>query len=44
MVFGSIFAAANGIAMPMFAFIFGEMTDAFSPNATSQSVVDNAST
>jgi len=34
MFIGAVAATINGFAFPMFAFIFGEMTDAFSPQST----------
>jgi len=43
MIIGSIFAIANGMSMPMFAYIFGNMTDAFKPNATADDVLKSAS-
>jgi ATP-binding cassette, subfamily B (MDR/TAP), member 1 len=33
---------ANGIAMPMFALIFGNMTDSFSPSKSSDDIVSAA--
>lgn len=39
---GTIAAMANGIAMPMFALIFGNMTDSFSPDKSAEDVVSKA--
>ncbi|KAL4464298.1 hypothetical protein ABPG72_011343 [Tetrahymena utriculariae] len=42
MVIGSIASMANGVAFPMFALIFGQMTDSFGPNSTGDDLVDAA--
>lgn len=39
---GLVASTANGFSFPIFGLVFGEMTDAFSPNATPDTVVDNA--
>jgi ATP-binding cassette subfamily B (MDR/TAP) protein 1 len=41
---GLLASAANGILMPLFSIIFGEMTDAFSPSSTGDTVVKSAGT
>ena len=42
MIFGSLSAVINGFSLPMFSFIFGEMSDSFGPNSTKDDVVDQA--
>lgn len=44
MILGSAAAIINGIALPMFALIFGQMTDSFSPTSTGDDIVDAAGT
>lgn len=39
---GLIASAGNGIIMPFFALIFGEMTDAFSPLSNADDVIRSA--
>jgi len=39
---GGLSAMANGVALPMFALIFGRMTDSFNPSSTGDQVVDAA--
>lgn len=39
---GIIASAGNGVIMPFFALIFGEMTDAFSPLSTPDDVIKSA--
>ncbi|EGR27069.1 hypothetical protein IMG5_202500 [Ichthyophthirius multifiliis] len=41
-IIGCIASAANGILMPLFSIIFGEMTDSFSPNSSPNQVVKSA--
>ena len=36
---GIIASAGNGILMPLFSLVFGEMTDSFSPKSTPDTVV-----
>lgn len=43
MTIGMICCLANGLCMPMFSYVFGEMTDSFSPTSTKQDVLDQAS-
>lgn len=40
MIIGLIAAFGNGISMPLFALIFGEMIDSFKPTSTADEVVD----
>jgi len=40
MVIGSIASMANGVAFPMFALIFGNMTDSFGPNSSGDELVN----
>ena len=42
MLIGGITAVVNGIALPLFSLVFGEMTDSFSPTTTADETVDNA--
>jgi len=45
MVIGAFMAMATGMTMPLFSYIFGEMTDSFKPKngvIDSDDVVDNA--
>lgn len=44
MVCGGIASCVNGIALPMFALIFGNMTDSFSPTSTGDEIVSAAGT
>ncbi|EDK31467.1 multidrug resistance protein-like transporter family ABC domain protein (macronuclear) [Tetrahymena thermophila SB210] len=44
MTVGAIAAIANGIALPLFALIFGQMTDSFGPTSTGDQIVDAAGT
>ena len=39
---GIIASAGNGILMPLFSLVFGEMTDSFSPKSTPDTVVQSA--
>ncbi len=40
MALGSICAVANGIAIPFFAFPYGDLTEAFSQNAAKDIIVE----
>lgn len=42
MTFGALAAVVNGIALPLFALIFGEMTDSFGPASTGDQIVESA--
>ena len=43
MCLGAVAAAASGISLPLFAFIFGEMMDSFGPGKTLNDVLAAAS-
>ena len=42
MIIGCIASIANGLTLPMFSLIFGNMTDAFSPTSTGDDIVNSA--
>ncbi len=42
MIIGFVAAVANGVTLPFFALIFGEMTDAFKPGASNETVIKAA--
>lgn len=42
MIIGGIASMINGLAVPMFALIFGQMADSFSPTSTGDEIVDSA--
>jgi len=39
MIIGALAGIANGLSLPLFSLIFGEMTDSFSPDKSADSVV-----
>ena len=40
MIIGTIASTANGVALPLFAIIFGDITNSFSPLKTPDQVID----